>query len=197
MSFNSWKSTSVWVWHLRIFPLVKSARMYAQVCFGNYLFKLFKKRMSKHPYQYFILRIKLFKTNILNLNFKLNLQSLLFLFVVVKSGLVRNLCDRWHLGLRLLTCTTVCQDYTFPSSAVIGQFQFRCELRLMLQTNSIYRGRNLSSKTYLIPVHPFSQWHQRIFDVVHWIPTTDLSVCINHTMKKKKKRKNISTWQAE
>lgn len=55
LSCNS-ESTSVWVWHL-IFPLVKSARMYAQVCFGKYLFKLFKKCMSKHPYQYFCFKI--------------------------------------------------------------------------------------------------------------------------------------------
>lgn len=182
MSCNSWKAP-LWVWHIRIFPLVKSARMYAQVCFGNYLFKLFKKCMSKHPYQYFILRIHLFQMNILNLNFKLILQSLLFLCRQVGT------CEEpvWLVTPwpSVLTCTTVCQDYTFSSSAVIGQF--RCELCLMPQTNSIYRGTNLSSKTYFIPVHPFSQWHQWIFDVVHWIPTTDLSVCVNHTMKKKEK----------
>lgn len=51
-----WTSSTVKarVWPLRIFLLIKSARMYAQVCFGIYLFKLFKKRMSKHPYQYFV-----------------------------------------------------------------------------------------------------------------------------------------------
>lgn len=79
------KSTCEWVWNLRIFPLVKSARMYAQVCFGNYLFKLFKKCMSKHPYQYFVLGFQVFIMYICSLNCKLTLQSLLFLFSV-KSG---------------------------------------------------------------------------------------------------------------
>lgn len=46
--------------------------MYAQVCFGNYLFKLFKeKHMSKHPYQYFLLRLQLLKMYI----FKPQLQA--------------------------------------------------------------------------------------------------------------------------
>lgn len=35
------KSESTCVWHFK--KLVKSDRMYAQICFGNYLFKLFKK----------------------------------------------------------------------------------------------------------------------------------------------------------
>lgn len=122
----------VWVWHLRTFPRVKSARMYAQVCFGNYLFKLFKKCMSKHPYQYFVLRLQLFKMYILNLNCKLTLQSLFFFcFQSVKSGLVRNLGDYWHLGQSLLICTTVCQDYIFPFKCWgLGQFKNRVTLGL-------------------------------------------------------------------
>lgn len=46
-----------------------------KLCFGNYLFKLFKKCMSKHPYQYLVLCI-------FNLNCKLTLQSLVFEFSV-------------------------------------------------------------------------------------------------------------------
>lgn len=46
-----------------------------KLCFGNYLFKLFKKCMSKHPYQYLVLCI-------FNLNCKLTLQSLVFEFRV-------------------------------------------------------------------------------------------------------------------
>lgn len=60
-------SESTCVWHFK--KLVKSDRMYAQICFGNYLFKLFNYFMSKHPYQYFVLCI-------FNLNCKLTLQSL-------------------------------------------------------------------------------------------------------------------------
>lgn len=69
MSCDS-ESTSVWVKikkeKRKIFPPVKSARMYAHVCFGNYLFKLFKRRMSKHPYQYFF---------VWNVRFKPQLQA--------------------------------------------------------------------------------------------------------------------------
>lgn len=46
-----------------------------KLCFGNYLFKLFKKCVSKPPYQYLVLCV-------FNLNCNLTLQSLVFEFRV-------------------------------------------------------------------------------------------------------------------
>lgn len=59
----------------------ESTRMYAQVCFTNYLFKLFKKHMSKHPYQYFWFNFSVSKLFIMNLSCKLTIQSVFYFSV--------------------------------------------------------------------------------------------------------------------
>lgn len=145
MSCNS-ESTSAW--HLRTFPLVKSARMYAQVHFGNYLFKLFKKCMSKHPYQYFVWRFQFFKMYVLNLNCKLTLQSLLFFCLFSKCQIrPRPKPQFWFV----------------PQFAKIILFHWSAEVG-----HPIYREWSLfSSKTYCVDVHPFSQSNPENVAVVH------------------------------
>lgn len=131
MSCNS-GSTSVWVWRLRIFPLVKSARMYAQVCFGNYLFKLFKKCMSEHPYQYFVLRFQEFKMYMLNLNCKLTLQSLLLFSVSDQDLWDIRVMNGTSAKAAVLICATVCHNYTCWNWSVLTGWH---ELGLMSESN--------------------------------------------------------------
>ena len=61
MSCNSEKHLCVGM----SFKNLSSCKFSQNVCtslfFANYLFKLFKKCMSKHPYQYFVSRFQLFK----------------------------------------------------------------------------------------------------------------------------------------
>lgn len=91
MSCSSESTSLVWVelfnrssHKVKKIYIKKSARMYAQVCFTNYLFKLFKKHMSKHPYQYFEFKKKIcfLRMFTMNLSCKLTLQSLI---LVLKS----------------------------------------------------------------------------------------------------------------
>lgn len=98
------KSTSVWTFK----ESVQSARMYAQVCFGNYLFKLFKEIYVKASISVFCLEISV----VWNVRFKPQLQAnspkpLLFFKVSNQDW-----CDS-SAKASLLTRTTVCQENTF------------------------------------------------------------------------------------
>lgn len=82
---------STCVWHFK--KLVKSDRMYAQICFGNYLFKLFKKKKNVQT------SISVFCCMHFNLNCKLTLQSLVLHSVSdlnQTSVLVWTLVPAWH-----------------------------------------------------------------------------------------------------
>lgn len=137
-----------------------------QVCFGNYLFKLFKKCMSKHPYQYFVLRFQLFKMYILNLNCKLTLQSLFFLFVSNQDLWETRVINEPSAKASVLICTTVCQHYYFPSKCwgwtvytlTLGLSYILCLKQLhLLRKKPELKNRSDS----------FSQWNQENISVVH------------------------------
>lgn len=67
--------------------------------------------------------------------------------------------------------------WNWPQVNISSEFLLMSDLKKML--------RKIAWKSCFVPVHPFSQWKQRNFDIVYQIPIRDVSVCIIHTMKKR------------
>lgn len=132
------KAPLVWVWHLRIFPLCKISQNVCTSLFWKIIYsKLFKKCTSKHPYQYFVLKFHLFKMYILNLNCKANFPKPFFCLFVFVFKVSNRVIKDIPAKASVLTCTTVCQDYTFP---------FKC-LKWSVQEQGPVSQRRLRSKT--------------------------------------------------
>lgn len=75
----------------------------------------------------FVWKFQLFKIYILNLNCKLTLQSLFFWLLLFSKCQIRTrektqVIKNASAKASVLTCTTVCQDYTFPLKCLKWSF---------------------------------------------------------------------------